>query len=1333
MSAEGSTPAGTPRRADIGGFLRLYLPIALVIAAVTAFIGVMAARSALENLKESQDDQVELGREIAATMLRPPVEQLRGMVREPGIDRAIRRDPSKTRSALEAQLATLLYRNPFYDQVRWLDNDGRELVRVRQGKERPEVVPREELLDRSDTLWFRGIARQPPGRIYISALDLSLAGHLPDSPPMPVIRFGVRLPKEGGRDLGVLVSNLRADAILERLRTIKRSIPGESIILLNANGYWLLGSEKNEAFSFALGDAENSFAKRQPVEWARISAQGAGQLLMPSGLWTWGTIDPAAAFEENIARAEAWKLVTHVPASTIRSMLWVRWWPLLLLATAALGVLVIAAYQYRKLWLQREETASEAALAAGKTAAERRLSLATEGADVGAWYWDVASNKMDWSEQCKKHLALPPGEEPDFEKFYAAMHPDDRERIRRSIDAAFKTRQDFREEYRIINPDGSLRWIAAPGRLYTKADGSPEAMSGLTIDITKLKQAEVSLRDLAANLEEKVVVRTAEAAKEREVAERRRLRLETVLDSLLDIQVLLCPLRDVGGKISDFVYVEANAAASSHAKTGRDELIGKSFLEFFPGTVSSGLFGMLCQVIETGQPLSLDDFRYADGKLTEARWFDIRGNKVEDMLNLTLRDVSERHLDAEKLAESQKQFRLLAENASDVVLKTDLEGNVTYVAPSSVTALGRQPGQLTGLRFRNIVHPAEWDAVESLEEQVRKGTAANMELRLRVCEAGYHWFSASMKPIVEENGTVSGCVVGLRDIRQEVQGREAIKAERERLRLTIDTLFDPLVLVQPLRDKDGKVTDFLYAEANSSACEWLQISREQLLGRSMLELFPAVESTGLMTFYRTTADGAAPSVIDEFPFPFRGTTRWLDIRGVRVDERVSFVWRDVTERHLAAEKLAASEERYRLLATNSSDVVVRLDENDNIVWVSPSLRGALGWETGDLIGRSVREFLGNSGTNETFEHSKESLEKGGSVACRITMRAKDGTYHWVELHAGPYRDREGKPAGVVGSFRVVDAEARAEEERLHQQEVIANERKHLADVIEGSDTGTWEWNVQTGETTYNEVWAKLIGYRLDELQPVSIATWERLTHPDDVVRAKAMLDKCFRRELEVYEIEARMRHRSGDWVWILTRGRVVEWNAGGKPLRMLGTHRDITATVKLREELENQATTDALTGLCNRRQFEKLAHRELSRAQRAKETPSLIMMDIDKFKSINDTFGHDAGDEVLKSMARACAPHLREVDVFARLGGEEFGLLLPETGLDGARSVAERIRETLAANAVRLDGGEPIRFTVSMGVAEWCGKPEELPGLMKRSDEALYRAKNEGRNRVCTA
>jgi PAS domain S-box-containing protein len=128
-------------------------------------------------------------------------------------------------------------------------------------------------------------------------------------------------------------------------------------------------------------------------------------------------------------------------------------------------------------------------------------------------------------------------------------------------------------------------------------------------------------------------------------------------------------------------------------------------------------------------------------------------------------------------------------------------------------------------------------------------------------------------------------------------------------------------------------------------------------------------------------------------------------------------------------------------------------------------------------------------------------------------------------------------------------------------EKIANE------VILAGRLGTWDWYVQTGEATFNERWAEIIGYTLEELQPVSIETWMKFAHPDDLEESNAKLQKCFNKEVEYYDHLARMKHKKGHWVWVQDRGRVIEWNEDGTPKRMVGSHNDLSEEIELRQQL----------------------------------------------------------------------------------------------------------------------------------------------------------------------
>ena len=187
-----------------------------------------------------------------------------------------------------------------------------------------------------------------------------------------------------------------------------------------------------------------------------------------------------------------------------------------------------------------------------------------------------------------------------------------------------------------------------------------------------------------------------------------------------------------------------------------------------------------------------------------------------------------------------------------------------------------------------------------------------------------------------------------------------------------------------------------------------------------------------------------------------------------------------------------------------------------------------------------------------------------------------------------------------------------------------------------------------------------------------------------------------------------------------------------KPKELLARVNRELQLQELQSELKLLASTDPLTKLYNRRHFCKVSDHILDLAKRDKKELSVLMLDIDKFKSINDTYGHKVGDDVIIKLADKLKECQRKSDIICRYGGEEFLVLLPETSLEGAVTAAKNIREEIEKVSIGLDLGTNLRFTVSIGVSNvYIEKEDSLESAIKRADEALYEAKKSGRNRVC--
>lgn len=289
------------------------------------------------------------------------------------------------------------------------------------------------------------------------------------------------------------------------------------------------------------------------------------------------------------------------------------------------------------------------------------------------------------------------------------------------------------------------------------------------------------------------------------------------------------------------------------------------------------------------------------------------------------------------------------------------------------------------------------------------------------------------------------------------------------------------------------------------------------------------------------------------------------------------------------------------------------------------------------------------------------------------------------------------------------------------------ERLSLATLHNG--VGIWDWNLQTLEMIWDDSMYALYHIRREDFSG-SEEAWRQSLHPEDLERGDKEVGAALSGE-KPFNTVFRVCWPTGEVRYIKAIAKVFRDDLGN-PLRMLGTNIDITERQLLQIELERQAHIDYLTSVSNRRHFMEQAELEFNRAIRYGNLLSILMMDIDFFKQINDAHGHKAGDTVLKKLAEVCRQTLREVDIIGRLGGEEFAVLLPETDPEKAAEVAERLRVSLENAKVPLEEGPPLHFSVSIGVASLTSNDLNFDVLLNLADNALYEAKESGRNRVCT-
>lgn len=257
---------------------------------------------------------------------------------------------------------------------------------------------------------------------------------------------------------------------------------------------------------------------------------------------------------------------------------------------------------------------------------------------------------------------------------------------------------------------------------------------------------------------------------------------------------------------------------------------------------------------------------------------------------------------------------------------------------------------------------------------------------------------------------------------------------------------------------------------------------------------------------------------------------------------------------------------------------------------------------------------------------------------------------------------------------------------------------------------------------------ELLGVPPEEFVADMHKFWD-MVHPDDLPAFQSA-DQRANKQSDVFSMDVRAVLASGREKWIRISSKRNP-PLGDEPAIWSGYMIDISETKRLEKMLQVQASHDFLTGLGNRHYFHKHFQSELMRKERYRSHSVLLMLDLDHFKTINDHFGHDAGDYVLKTVSKLIQDQLRAIDVIARWGGEEFCILLPETTQEAACAAAERIRASLEQFDFQYQGVR-IRVTTSIGLTALTARDERIEEVVHRADQALYQAKRDGRNRVAS-
>lgn len=405
---------------------------------------------------------------------------------------------------------------------------------------------------------------------------------------------------------------------------------------------------------------------------------------------------------------------------------------------------------------------------------------------------------------------------------------------------------------------------------------------------------------------------------------------------------------------------------------------------------------------------------------------------------------------------------------------------------------------------------------------------------------------------------------------------------------------------------------------------------------------------------------------------------------------------------------------WRLIAEHSRDLVLLLDLSGRILYASPSHLPILGLDPASLVGVPASEHIHPDDREVQREAFRKRLETGHSEGVDIRVRKADGDFLLVESLGAPIRNERGDVESIVISARDISARHEAERKLRRSQE-------RYRVIFERNLAGVYRSTVDGRLLECNPAFAKMLGF--DSVEEVlQIPTWDLYFSRSD---REVLIEKLTERR-EMHNFEICLRKKDGSPVWVLQNDAMVYDTDDGTPY-MEGTIVDITARKNAEERIEHQAYHDHLTDLPNRLLFHDRLSLAVANARAQGDRLTVMFLDLDHFKLINDTMAHSAGDELLRRVAVTLQSHLRSEDTVSRMGGDEFTILLPHVKDENeAAKVAQSILDALTV-PVYIHGRE-VFVSGSIGISMFPSDGDEPETLIKNADSAMYRAKDAGRN-----
>jgi diguanylate cyclase (GGDEF)-like protein/PAS domain S-box-containing protein len=655
---------------------------------------------------------------------------------------------------------------------------------------------------------------------------------------------------------------------------------------------------------------------------------------------------------------------------------------------------------------------------------------------------------------------------------------------------------------------------------------------------------------------------------------------------------------------------------------------------------------------------------------------------------------------------SREQYRQFVELSNEGIWSLDAELNTNFVNPAVCRMLGYEAGEMLGRPVNDFVMVDEQDKLakemhERKEGIDRRGT---VERRFRRKDGGACWGLVTATWLKDAHGVVQGGFAMVTDITERKRMERALAENRETFQMLVDSSptainilhGDRLLFVNPAMERLSGY------------------SRDELLGMKMTDLIhPDSRQTVANRAAARQRGEHAPSHYEFQLVTKDGKTRWIDVSATRVvyEGKVCSLGSllDVTERKEAERTLRASEERFQTLFDRASEGILIVSLEGKLLAANEAFARMHGYTRQELLALSLQD-LDTPEARALIPERMRRIREEGALTFEVENYHKDGHVFPMEVAASLV---------TVHGEAVVQSFCRDITERKKAEE----ELRLAAQVFEHAGEGVLVTDDRNLIIAANPAFTQITGYRLDEVRGKNPRIFASGRHDKEFYRAmwESIIGRGF------WQGEIWDRNKNGEIHAKHLTISVIR-GADGRAHRYVALFTDITQKKQSEELIWRQANFDALTGLPNRQMFQDRLAQESKKSHRTAKPMALLLIDLDRFKEVNDTLGHHKGDMLLVDAAQRISGCVRDSDTVARLGGDEFVVILSE--LDDADSI-DRIAQELVdslADPFKL-GADEVYISASVGISLYPTDSPRLEDLLKNADQAMYSAKNAGRNR----